>query len=465
MIIHIIAYELRHNILSLRLHLALLLTFVLFGIGSAAFVANQRISNTEYREYESKKIEALRKISESNFSKYATTNQTWLTPPRADSFIDDARERYLPNSFLFSAYDVFDAEVSPLSANPFLKKDKDLSWMYIVAIIIGFVVFLFSFDAVSGEKEARTLALALSNQISRATLLFSKYLSTILTALLVLFPGLCISLIIVFLTGTVPLTPLAFGEISLFFLAVTMYVACIAAFGMLSSVLARAANVSLLIAISFWLLFVAIVPNTALFWGQALFPIKSAQEISMQIQKEREDINRNAPKGSGASSSADPFLPQHKLRAEKQMKLMMSDKRIRDAWIQEMIRQVERTRLITFLSPMSLFEYLSEAVVGGGYMRLRKNLDDLHIFQERFLAFFKEKDAADKDSPHWYNPYEDFSTTKKPVSFKEVPLYSERTISLTERLAGAGAFFLIMGLYTLAVFALTFVLFLRYDAR
>jgi len=465
MIVHIIAHELRRNILSFRLHLTLLLTVILFGAGAAAFVSNLRTSQREYREYETKKIEALRKISESNLSKYATSNQTWIAPPRADSFIDDARERYLPNSFRFSAYNVFGAEVSPLNSNPFLKQDQELSWIYIVATIIGFAVFLFSFDTVSGEKEARTLSLALANRISRATLLLGKYLSTIITALLVIFPGVCVSLIIVFMTGTVPLTLTTFEEIAGFLLAAIVFAACIAAFGMLSSVLAHTANVSLLIALSFWLLFTAIVPNTALFWGQALFPIKSAQTVSEQIQNSREGIRRNAPKGSWASSGLDPFLPQHRLRAAIQMEIMMSDKRISDAWTQDMIRQVGRTRLITFFSPISLFEYLGEAIVGGGYTRLRKNWDDLHAFQEQFLAFFKEKDAADTNSPHWYNPYEDFSTTKKPARFSETPVYRERAIPMAERLANAGIYFLIMGLYTAMVFMVTFVLFIWYDVR
>jgi ABC-type transport system involved in multi-copper enzyme maturation permease subunit len=337
--------------------------------------------------------------------------------------------------------------------------------MYIVAIVIGFVVFLFTFDAISGEKEARTLALALSNPVPRAAILFGKYLSTICTTLLVLFPGLCVSLIIVFITGTVPLTPLVLGEIAGFLLVATVFVACIAAFGMLSSVLARSANVSLLIAISFWLLFVAIIPNTVLFWGQSLFPIEPAQSVTERIQKEREDINKNAPQGSWSSSSDNPFLPQHELRAAICTKLVMSGKRIRDAWYKEMTRQVERTRKITYFSPVSLFQYACEAVCGGGYVRFRKNWDDLHEFQGRFLTFFKDKDAADKDSPHWYNPYEDYSTTKKKVSFAEVPQYTERTIPLPERISDAGIYFLAMILYTGVIFALTFVLFLRYDAR
>ena len=464
MIANIIFNELRNNILSLRLHLALLLTTILFGFGAVSFVMNQKASHEEYRKYQTKTIEESRNKAETNLSWYATSDQTSLLPRRETSFLDDARERYLPNRFRFNAYNVFGFDVSPGSANPLLKLAQELSWMYIVAIIIGFTVLLFTFDAISGEKEARTLAATLANPVSRATLLFGKYLSAIFTALLLLFPGLCLGLIIFSVTGSIPLNLPMMGEILGFLLAVTVFVALMAAFGLLSSVLVRSANVSLLIAIAFWLVFVVIIPNTALFWGESLFPIEPARSVAEKIQKDREDINKHAPEGSWSSSS-NPFLPEHELRAANQTKLMLSEKRIRDAWYGQMIRQIERTRMITYFSPVSLFQYMSESVVGGGYVRFRKNWDDLHTFQGRFLSFFKDKDAADTNSPHWYNPYEDYSTTKKKVNFQEVPRYVERTIPLAERVSRSGVFFLVMSLYTAVVFSLTFVLFMKYDVR
>jgi ABC-type transport system involved in multi-copper enzyme maturation permease subunit len=255
------------------------------------------------------------------------------------------------------------------------------------------------------------------------------------------------------------------GEILGFLLVATVFIAVMAAFGLLSSVLTRSANVSLLISITVWLVFVVIVPNSALFWGQLLFPIDSRKSVMERIDEERNDINRHAPEGSWASSDNNPFLPEHKLRAANQTRLMLSEKHFRDAWYGEMFLQVERTRMITWLSPVSLFQYGSEAVVGGGYTRFRRNWNDLHEFQARFLTFFKDKDAADKDSPHWYNPREGLSTTRKKASFAEVPQYREHTAPLVERMSGAGVFFLLLSFYTAMVFALTFVLFMKYDVR
>lgn len=464
MLIHIIIHELRRHILSLRLHIALLLTLTVFSIGSISFVRDTTTNREEYRRYQADMTKNMRKTAESNLSQFAVQRKDEILEPRGSAFIDDARERYLPDLFEYNAYNVFGYDVRPGSTNPYLESYQELNWMFIVSIIICFTVFLLTFDLISGEKETKTLAGTLANPVSRGTLLFGKYLGAITATVLSLVPGLCVSLIVVLVSGAVSMSAATVLEIAGFIAAAAVFVACIAAFGMLASVISRSSNVSLLIALSLWLVFVAIVPNTALFWAQTLFPIEKADVIAERISKAREEINNSAPEGSWASSD-NQFLPQHELRAANQTNLMNSEKRIRDAYYQDRFRQVERVRLVTVLSPVSLFEYISEAIVGGGYLRFQKNWNDLHMFQGQFLTFFKDKDAADPESPHWYNPYEDYSTTRKPVKFEEVPRYRETPVTFAERFSHAGIHFLTMMLYTVVVFFLTFSLFTRYDVR
>ncbi len=93
-----------------------------------------------------------------------------------------------------------------------------------------------------------------------------------------------------------------------------------------------------------------------------------------------------------------------------------------------------------------------------------EKLSDLHEFQGQFLAFFKDKDAADKGSPHWYNPYEALSTTKKPAIFAEVPKYTEKQAGVRS-VCAPGVFLLAMGLYAAVMFSCAMFVFMRYDVR
>ena len=117
------------------------------------------------------------------------------------------------------------------------------------------------------------------------------------------------------------------------------------------------------------------------------------------------------------------------------------------------------------ISPMAQFDYMNEAMLGGGYLRFRKNWDDLHIFQTQFLQWFKDLDAKDDKSPHWYNPFENYSTTRQEVSLEQVPIYSEQPANFAQRIGYMRTSLLFLSLLTIGVFAVCFVLLVRYDVR
>jgi ABC-type transport system involved in multi-copper enzyme maturation permease subunit len=457
--------ELLHNLYSLRFLISLGLLLAVFAAGAVSFVRSQADALEKYRATRSEYMETMRALAADNATALAVRRQTLTLRPRANAFISDAKERYLPNAIVFSAWNVFSFQSRSGSANPFLQKFDDLSWTYITALIVSFVALLFTFDAVAGEKESKTLALSLANPVSRGTLLAGKLASAVLSVMAIVLTGVLVSLLIVAALGPEGISAALAGEVLGFLAVAGLLAATFAAFGLLASVAARNANVSLLLALSFWLVFAVIIPNSSTFAAKTLFPIERAETVQKNVAAAFDDLNKSAPPGSWMQNSGNPFLPQHELRANLQMKRLVAEKAIRDAYYQSMFRQFERTRFATALSPVSLFEYLTEAVTGGGYLRFRKAWADMHIYQEQFLSFFKAFDASDKGSPHWYNPNEDVSTTRLPVAFEKVPQFEERAMSLADRVAPASKYLIINVFLLSAVYFLAFVLFVRYDVR
>jgi ABC-type transport system involved in multi-copper enzyme maturation permease subunit len=388
-----------------------------------------------------------------------------MLSPRGNAFISDCKEKYLPNAIVYSAWNVFSFLNKGGSSNPFLRMFQELNWSFIVTIIISFAVLLFTFDTISGEKEFKTLSLTLSNSFSRGILLLGKYISAITTAMIIIILGMILSALIVLFSNQVNLLGAFIYEMIGFLIIAFFLVACMAAFGLFSSVIVKNSNVSLLLALTFWLFFAVVIPNSSTFIAKNIFSIEHEEAIQEKISRAYEDLDKNAPKGSWAMNSNNPFSPQHELRANLKRKRLNAEKSIRDAYYQDMFRQFERTRLLTAISPVTLFEYMIEAVVGGGYVRFRKVWSDMHVYQGQFLSFFKNIDAQDKDSPHWFNPHEDVSTTRKPVAFEEVPLFEEKSLSLPERISSVIKYLIINVVYICVIFLLTFVLFVRYDVR
>lgn len=457
--------ELLHNLYSLRFLISLGLLLAVFAAGAVSFVRSQADALEKYRATRSEYLETMRTLAAQNATALAVRRQTFTLRPRGTAFISDAKERYLPNAIVYSAWNVFSFQNRSGSANPFLQKFDELSWSYITALIVSFVALLFTFDAVAGEKESKTLALSLANPVSRGTLLAGKLASALLSVMAIVLSGVLISLLIVVALGPEGISAALAGEVLGYLAVAGLLAATFAAFGLLASVVARNANVSLLLALAFWLVFAVVIPNSSTFVAKTFFPIERAETVQKNVTAAFDDLSKNAPPGSWMMNSGNPFLPQHELRANLQMKRLLAEKGIRDAYFRDMFRQFERTRLATALSPVSLFEYQTEAVTGGGYLRFRKAWADMHVYQEQFLNFFKTFDAADKDSPHWYNPNEDVSTTRKPVAFEKVPQFEERAMTFADRVAPALKYLVINVFLLSSVYFLAFVLFVRYDVR
>src|SRR5512135_1467366 len=149
--------EIQHNLYSLRFLVSLGLVLAVFAAGAVSFVRSRAQDLEKFRETQNQYLENMRSLAKSGATLLAVRHQTFTLKPRASGFIADAKERYLPNAIEFSAWNVFGFQNRSGSANPFLVRFDELSWTYIAALVVSFIALLFTFDAVSGEKEMKTL--------------------------------------------------------------------------------------------------------------------------------------------------------------------------------------------------------------------------------------------------------------------------------------------------------------------
>lgn len=455
--------ELQNYLYSLRFQVSFVIVLLVFSLGSISFTSSFKDMHENYAKYNRAQQETLGELAK-NVSKVVTNQQSFVTSPRENTVIADCKESYLPNRIRYSAYNVFDYSVRHDSNNPLLSRGDSLSWSFIVSMFLSFITLLFAFDAISGEKEERTLALVFSNAVPRRTFLCSKLLSIVTVVGVMEIVGIIVSLFILAVSGQVQINAGFLMETGGFILISLLFITTFAVFGLLSSVVTRYSNISLLISLCFWLFAAVIIPNTSVFWAKKLFSIPTSEEVSRKLQEAHDDINRNAPEGSW-SSAMDPFYPNHELRAKNQTNLMNCAKLYNDAYYLQQFHQFEQTRNFTLLSPIAQFDYMNEAFLGGGYLRFQKNWNDLHSFQERFLQWFKDIDANDPDSPHWYNPYEDYSTSKKSVAIDQIPQYQEQIASFSQRIQFISGYLIAMILTIAVLFMACFYFFTRYDVR
>lgn len=456
--------EIQSHLYSLRFRISFVIMLLVFIVGTISFISSNKENQQNYAKYRAMEQTELAEQA-GNISRVAVGRRSYITAPSDISFVADSKENFMPNRFEYNVYNVFGFNVRHDSNNPLLSRAEYLSWGFIVSMFLSFITLLFAFDAISGEKEDRTLALVFSNPVPRRTFLLSKLLSIITIVGIMMCIGIIVSLLIIVIAGIKVIDLSFLLEVAGFIILSLLFITLFATFGLFSSAVTRHSNVSLLVSLCFWLFAAVVIPNTSVFWAKKLFPIPTTDKIQQAIHEELTDINNNAPEGSWSSDGRDPFFYRHELRANNQMNLMNAEKRHMDAYYQQMFRQFENTRRFTLISPIAQFDYINEAFLGGGYLRFRKNWDDLHIFQEQFLQWFKDIDAKDTESPHWYNPFEDLSTSKKPVAVDIIPQYQEQSAPFNERFQFLSGYLITMIIMIAALFGFCFYFFVKYDVR
>jgi ABC-type transport system involved in multi-copper enzyme maturation permease subunit len=456
--------ELQNYLYNLRFHISFVIVVLVFMIGSISFVSSYTETQANYAKYRQNEQDELAEQAK-NATQVAVNRRNFIMSPRSNGVLADCKESYLPNEITYNAYNIFDFSVRHNTLNPLLSRSESLSWSFIVSMFLSFITLLFAFDAISGEKEDRTLALVFSNPVPRRTFLSSKLVGIITVIGCMELVGIIISILILSISGKVSIDGSYLTETAGFIVFSLLLITIFAVFGLLSSVVTRYSNISLLVSLCFWLIVAVVIPNTSNFWAKKLFPIPTAIQIEAAIKEEKNDLEKNGAEGRWASNSGDPFFYRHEIRANHQTNLMNAEKRHKDAYYQQMFRQFERTRSFTVISPIAQFDYINEAFLGGGYLRFHKNWDDLHIFQQQFLQWFKDLDVKDKDSPHWYNPYEDLSTSRKAVGIESIPQYTEKLASFGQRITFISGYLIALALTIAVLFSISFIVFRRYDIR
>jgi ABC-type transport system involved in multi-copper enzyme maturation permease subunit len=461
---NLILHELQQFLYGLRLPITLGVVLLMFAVSSLTYIGEYGETVKNYRELVAGQEQQLRDRA-GNATNVATRGREYRLPPRNNGFISDCGEADMPNTLVYAAFHYLRFFSAISTDNPLLMPSNSIRWGFILTALFSFLAIIFSFDAVSGEKERRTLALSLSNPVKRSHILVGKFIAVNALLIACALAGILLALLILALSPAVNITGETLSEIGLFLLFVVFFTGSMSAIGLFASVMCGSSNISLLMSVSLWLVFLIAIPNFSQTLGMAAWPVEKANMVRFKIHEKRKEIEATFPEGKWSSNGGNPFHPTHEIRANMQMAF---DKNEADFWGEHyaaQFRQAENTRRWTWLSPLAVFDYGTEALLDGGYPRLKRNYADLQNFKIQYLQWFKDLDAKDGESPHWYNPYEDYSTTKKPVAYEEIPQYAERPATIAERLSETLKYLMVMLAYMGVMFVLTILRFERYDVR
>ncbi|MFB3903441.1 MAG: ABC transporter permease subunit [Acidobacteriota bacterium] len=455
--------EILDHLLSLRLTLAFVLIIVLLAANAVLFVLDYKAQVSDYNAQVNDNLERLSKnVSISLFQAFSWTRQNIYRRPNPLGFVAEGKEKDLPNSYRVSAFRLEGPDYS-LRGNPLLGDFDALDWAFIVGVALSFVAILLASDAVNGEKQNGTLRLMLSNPVPRARVLISKYLSTLILLAIPLVLGGMLGLLIITGSGLVPLTAQDWAKIGLVLVVSLLYLSVFVLLGLLLSTLLKESQASLIVSLLVWVTLVIVIPSGASLTSKLWYALPDEDAVNQRARQRSDDAARNHDRRyphkdnwilSGQWSPGEP-LAKAVARDE------VFDRELFH-YEDSKIEQVQLGQKLARTSPAGLFQSAVLGMTGSGIYHYYSFTRQARRYREALRQMVEENYPFDRFYPQ-HEIREQIQTLR--VDYQVVPKFEEKLLTVGEGWSKAVWDTGLLALLNVILFAATWAVFLRYDAR
>ncbi len=487
MIWHIAKREILDNLTRFRFALTLILVMGLMVMNAVIFVSSQyprRIA--EYSEDTHKAVESLKKKS-GNLGELGVKGPGNLYKSVSPlTFIATGKDANLPKRVEGASSGGYGIGMTTpdfsfnyrWSANWWLQYPQDISrkndslpnfteldWTFIIGLVMSFMAILFTYDAISGERETGTLSLLMANSVSRATVLLGKFMGAFLTILIPLFIGVLLNLMIVNASKMVSLSGGEWARMGIIFLTSAVYISIFLWLGLFISSQFSNSSSSLLMLLLIWIVFVVLIPNTMGVLASGFKQVPSRSEIS-RIEKAKEDeIDTRHKEGDKLYRAGSPSDQPSKIGVLRMWADYLNEhadakSSINDEHLNRQFAQVDFTQQITRLSPAAIYKYAVESLSGTGFARHKRFVQRARRYRQQFVDFIKSEDRGDNESYHIYHIKEGLS--QKPVPLNSIPKFSDK-LTLGTAFKGAMSDLILLASLTLLLFMAASLAFMTTD--
>jgi len=464
MISDLLKKEILEHLLSLRLILAFVLVIALMLASSGLFVKDYEAQLSDYNLQVSENAEYVSKNVSSNvFELFSWGRQKIYRRPHPLGFLAEGREKDLPNSFRVNAFRLQGPDYS-LRGNPLLGEFEFLDWSFTVGIVLSFVALLLASDGVNGEKQRGTLRLILSNPVPRARVLITKYLSTMILLTIPLVIGSILGLLVITASGRVPLGGQDWAKIGSIALISLLYLSVFVVLGLLLSTTLKDPQASLVVSLLLWVVLIIVIPSGAAITAKLLDQLPDQDAVSEQADRAFgeavENHNRRYPHKDNWVMSGQ-WSPGESL--ERAVRAAEAEDRVLFDYDDQKVGQVRFGQELSRFSPAGLYQSAALSITGSGIVHYESFVRQSRRYREELKRFLETSYAFDKNYPN--REGQDQISRGFKISYASLPKFEEQLLSVQEGWANAIWDAGLLALINVILFAATWALFVRYDAR
>ena len=492
----IVRREITANILSFRFLMGLLIYFSL--IVTNLFVLTRGYEDrlqsyqTALRENENQ-IKQVEKYSE--FGQIGQTRRLKCDrKPKLLSIFNEGMDKRKGNSVAVAHGSVPAIAEQHGSDNPYLNIFSSIDFTVICQVVMSLLALLFSYDAISREKEAGTLSLALSCAVPRPMLLLGKYIAGMVSISLPLVASFVAGLLVIQFSAYVSFSSSDWIRILLIFLVSLLYVSLFFLVGLFLSTRTHRASITLMFSMCVWVFFVLIVPNLTVLWVEHASPIQSERSSKTQADelwtefetKVGEYLKKRGvenawdhakPGGLGLSSDRSsygsgetigmsrfaneegiPFI-QEFYGFKENLRAQYADKvwQIRKAYLDENPNRQSLLALnISRISPAAVY-YNAAAILAetdlGSFWQF---MEQTRHYRREWVEYLRDEEIF--SSRRWF-----MTESEEPFDLSRIPRFKGQSEGIGGSLQRAIPDIMILAVLNILFFMGAFISFLRYD--
>lgn len=259
MFLALLRKEILNNLLNLRFILSYFLCTILL-VGSAAimladYAAQKKVYDTNRNVYE----RTIDNNIDDYWGSYMGYEKPVARPPIATKIFAAGVEKD-PDPKASVAYPLWPYFNGDFKRNPLSNLFPTMDAMFIIGIILSLLIFVLTYDSISGEREEGTLKVLLSCPVPRDLVITAKWAGGYLS---LFFPYIVAWLIVALLITFSP--GLGFGSsewlhMLMVILAGALYIAVIFSISMAVSVVARNSGIAILALLFIWVVLIVALP-------------------------------------------------------------------------------------------------------------------------------------------------------------------------------------------------------------
>jgi len=510
MIWKIAAKEFLLNLMTFKFVVGTILCIVLVAIFVPVLAEDYRQRLQQYDERVADNEAKLRQVKA-----YRVLTPTVYRRPQVLSVFSQGMEKRLGDSARIDFGVIPQIDAGPAEVNPYLSIFPAFDVLLIFKIVMSALALLVAYDVISREKEQGTLGLMLAHPLRRGHVLLGKLAAGSLTLAVPATIAFIIGLLLLSSSRSASLAGSDWARIAMMYVASLLFVLSMYNIGLLFSCLTRSSALALVLGLFFWVLAVAVVPDGSAYLARRLQPAETVEARDEQIASLEKQFDKDlsagfegiAPGGVGCDAGGpfDPYGPMggafnyypalctpagfahwiQRGQMEAAVRMKYADK-FRDAgrqYTDSQIKQATVARRIGMMSPTCVYDGVMSALAGTDLADSESWAQAAAAYRETLIAYIRDK-TDNLSSPSCYTQstdaervaFEKASDSERrkmvevvdrhtvPLNLDDLPAFRYST-DVIQSLRRAGTGLLLLVVFNVLFFGLSFAAFQKYDVR